>query len=161
MSFLHSGSPIRKIEETSGASNGLCLNNFVADGVADKLADGAEIEFAHEVGAMSLGGLDADAEMLGHFLGAPTFGDELKNLMFARSKFLDVAPVVGAGAFRKNGGDDGSLQPGPALLGDAAGDEGAGGFEDAFILVVYECNDWNLWGNFAYVLEVLFGVYPG
>ena len=38
------------------------MDDLVADGVADDVGGGVEVELAHEVGAVGLCGLDADAQ---------------------------------------------------------------------------------------------------
>lgn len=45
-----------------------------------------ESEFEHDVGAMSFGGVDADAEEGGDFLVALALGEELQDFAFARSE---------------------------------------------------------------------------
>ena len=42
-----------------------------------------EVELAHQVCAVVVHGLDADAELGGDFLGAVAFGHELENFAFA------------------------------------------------------------------------------
>src|SRR5208283_5305352 len=61
-------------------------DDFVADGVEDEFGEGVEIELEHDVGAMSFGGVDADAEEVGDLLVALAFGEELEDLAFARSE---------------------------------------------------------------------------
>ena len=61
-------------------------DDFVADGVNDEFGDGMEAEFEHDIGAMSLGGVDANAEESGNFLVAFAFGEKLKDLALARSQ---------------------------------------------------------------------------
>lgn len=51
------------------------MDEVVADGVQDKLADGVNIELAHQVRAMSFSGFDAQAERDGDLLGALAFGE--------------------------------------------------------------------------------------
>jgi hypothetical protein len=62
------------------------LDDFIADGVDDEFGDGVESEFEHDVGAMSFGGVDADAEEGGDFLVAFALGEELQDFAFARSE---------------------------------------------------------------------------
>ena len=61
-------------------------DDVVADGVEDEFGEGVEIELEHDVGAMSFGGVDADAEDGGDFLVAFAFGEELEDFAFARGK---------------------------------------------------------------------------
>lgn len=69
------------------------FDDVVADGVVDEFGDGVEIEFDHDVGAMSFGGVDADAEEGSNFFVGFAFGEELKDFALARSE-----PRTGAGA---------------------------------------------------------------
>jgi hypothetical protein len=79
-----------------------------------------EIEFAHQVRAVVVHGLHADAELGGDFLGAVAFGDELENLAFAVGE--EVGGRAGGGI-----GDDVAQERGDggAEVGAATGD----GFE--------------------------------
>ena len=73
----------RRRSESSGSG----LGDLVADGVADDVGGGVEVELAHQVGAVRIGGLDADAEHLGNFLGGLALGDELDDLALAWGQF--------------------------------------------------------------------------
>jgi hypothetical protein len=46
------------------------LDNLISDGVPYEFAYGMQFEFAHDIGAMSFGSLNADAESHGNFLAA-------------------------------------------------------------------------------------------
>ena len=64
-----------------------------------------ESEFEHDVGAMSFGGVDADAEEGGDFLVALALGEELQDFAFARSeagarKFWQLGRASGIGGGR-------------------------------------------------------------
>jgi hypothetical protein len=56
----------------------------VADSVADDIYREREVELAHEVGAVRLGGLDADAGHFGDPLGGLGLGNKLDDLALAR-----------------------------------------------------------------------------
>ncbi len=62
------------------------LSDLVPDGVADDIGSGVEIQLAHKIGAVGIGGFDADAEHLGDFFGSLAFGDELDDFAFARGQ---------------------------------------------------------------------------
>ena len=61
----------------------LRLDHLVADCVAHELADRVQVELAHQVGAMRLGGLDADVQRHRHFLVALALGEQLHDLALA------------------------------------------------------------------------------
>jgi hypothetical protein len=65
---------------TGGSSRERDLNNIVAHGIQDNLADGMKIELAHDVGAVRLRGFDTHAENAGYFLGALAFCQELDDV---------------------------------------------------------------------------------
>jgi hypothetical protein len=59
------------------------LDDFIANGVAHELGDRMEVLLKHDVGAMSFGGLYADAEEVRDFLVALSLGEKLKDFAFA------------------------------------------------------------------------------
>jgi len=88
-----------------------------------------KIELEHDVGAVSFGGVDADAEDVGDFLVAFAFGEELEDFAFARGK---AGTVRFGRVFARLGG-----------RGDAKGEVGLvvaegvdGGEEDAVSVVL-------------------------
>jgi len=89
-----------------------------------------KIELEHDVGAVSFGGVDADAEDGGDFLVAFTFGEKLEDFAFARGKSGTVR--LGGGVTRFGGG------------GDAKGEvrllvaEGVNGGEEDAVSVVFK-----------------------
>jgi hypothetical protein len=62
------------------------VNDVVADGVEDQVGDGVEVELEHDIGAMSFGGVDADAKEGGDLLVAFPFGEKLEDFAFAGSE---------------------------------------------------------------------------
>ena len=60
----------------------------MADSVADNIRREVEVELAHQVGAVRLGGLDADAEHFGDPLGGLALGNKLDDLALARPQSL-------------------------------------------------------------------------
>lgn len=66
-----------------GKTEGSGFDDVVADGVVDQFGQGMEIEFQHDVGAMSLGGFDGDTEEGGDFLVGFAFGEKLKDFAFS------------------------------------------------------------------------------
>ena len=61
-----------------------------------------EIELEHDIGAVSFGGVDADAEDGGNFFIAFAFGEELEDFAFARGeagavRFGSVVARIGGG----------------------------------------------------------------
>ena len=102
------------------------MDDFVANGIHDEVGKGAEVEFDHDVGAVNLGGVDADVEEGGDFLIGFAFGKELQDFALAGRE-------AGAGSF-------GSVRRIGAIggFGDARGEVGFvtaesfdGGEEDA------------------------------
>ena len=59
----------------SNRARSLRLDDIVADCVADEVAEGVELELAHDGGTMGLTCLDADAEQGGDFLVAFALGE--------------------------------------------------------------------------------------
>ena len=64
----------------------LGLHDLVADSVANDVGRGVEVKLAHQVGAVRLGGLDADPEQVGNFFGGLALRDELDYFALARSQ---------------------------------------------------------------------------
>src|SRR5215467_8656106 len=81
---------ISRIENVEGqrsrTNHPLRLDDLVPDGVADKLANGVELKFTHDVGAVSFRRLDADAEGHGNFLAALALGEQLHDFALARGQ---------------------------------------------------------------------------
>ena len=67
-------------------SASLGFDDLVADGVVDEFGEGVEVELEHDVGAMSFGGVDGDAEQGGDFFVGFAFGEELQDFAFAGSE---------------------------------------------------------------------------
>ena len=55
-----------------------------ADGEENEFGDAAQIEFFHDVGAMSFDGVDAEIQEVGDIFIGFAFGDELEDFAFAR-----------------------------------------------------------------------------
>ena len=51
----------------------LGLDDLIAQSVADYFGNGVTVQSAHEIGAMSLRGLDRDLQQRSNFFGAKTF----------------------------------------------------------------------------------------
>jgi hypothetical protein len=60
------------------------LDDPAAHSVAREIGHGMEIELAHEVGAMSLRRLDAEAQSHSHFLAGLSLSQQLDDFAFAR-----------------------------------------------------------------------------
>ena len=56
------------------------FDDVVADGVANEFAHRMALQPAHDVGAMRLGSLDADAQRDGHFFAALPLSQQLHDL---------------------------------------------------------------------------------
>lgn len=100
---------------------------MVADGVVDEFGDGVKVELDHDVGAVSFGGIDADAEEVGDFLVGFAFGEELKDFAFARgesaaSGFRSVRGGSGGGGI-VNGSGEAGREVGLVLAGGFNGGE--------------------------------------
>lgn len=63
---------------------GLCLHDIVANRVANQFADGMAVEAPHDIGAVRLGGFDAEIQGRRDFLAALAFRQELDDLALAR-----------------------------------------------------------------------------
>src|SRR5690348_67630 len=59
------------------------LDDAVANGVADQIADGVEIQLGHDVRPVRLHGFDADIQCVGHFFVGFSLGDQLNDLALA------------------------------------------------------------------------------
>src|SRR5690242_11669522 len=77
----------------------LGLYDIVADGVANQFADGMTIETPHDVGAVSLGGFDAQIQGRRDLLAALAFRQELDDLALARGKAIAGSLRIGLGDF--------------------------------------------------------------
>jgi hypothetical protein len=60
------------------------FDDLIADCVPYELADRVDFQLAHDVGAVRLGGLYADAEGGGHFLAALAFREQLYDFALPR-----------------------------------------------------------------------------
>jgi hypothetical protein len=81
----------------------LTLDDVIANGVADELGNRMEVQLEHDVGAMSFGGLYADAEEVSDFLVALSLGEKLKDFAFAGSQTAPRRRVGGIRAPRPQG----------------------------------------------------------
>ena len=70
------------------------LDDAVADGVEREIGDGVEIEFSHQVGAVSFGGFDAQAKSRGDLFSGFSFGDQLNHFALAGSQNVLVRSLV-------------------------------------------------------------------
>src|ERR1700690_2972095 len=66
------------------------VNDVVAHGIEHQTAHGVQLKFPHDVGAMSLRGLDAQAQRHRHFLGAASFRQQLHYFALSRSQLLPL-----------------------------------------------------------------------
>jgi hypothetical protein len=69
------------LARTRGASR---FDDLILYRVAHYFADGVHLEFSHDIGPMSFGGLNAYSERHRYFLAALSFGEELNNFALAR-----------------------------------------------------------------------------
>src|SRR5450631_2117425 len=88
--------PTKKIEipskcepESNNRQLDAALDDAGTDGVAGEAGGVVDVEFLHEMFAMFLDGLDADAEFGRGLFVALSFGDELQHFHLARSQFDD------------------------------------------------------------------------
>jgi len=58
----------------------LRLDDLVLHGVTNKPCDRMDVEFSHEISTVGFGGLNADIKDRSHFLGGPSFGNQLNHL---------------------------------------------------------------------------------
>ncbi len=66
-------------------------DDLVADGVANEVGYGMQIEFVHDVGPMRIHRLDADAKRDRNLFVGLAFGQELNNLPLACRQLLQWA----------------------------------------------------------------------
>jgi hypothetical protein len=108
-----------------------CADDVVADGVVDQFRKGVQVELEHDVGAMSFGGVDADAKNGGDFLVGLAFGEELQDFPLARSD----AGAGGARGFEGLAGIERGSETG-GEIGAVMADGIDGGEEDTIGVVL-------------------------
>ena len=92
----------------------------LADHKADQASHVPDAELAHQVGPMVLGGLDADAEVVGDLFAAVALGDEHRDFPFPGGQLIDYTlDEVG-------GGGEGEADRAAEIFGEPGITEGDG-----------------------------------